>query len=62
MENKKIEIVLEGVLKVIKDNKVIAIMHNDMHQRSQIFYACNEMGCDEIKGLLEEINDNINEK
>lgn len=52
----KIEIILEGVLKVTKDGEVIAIVHNDMQKRSQIFYACKEMGAEDIKQLLETLS------
>ncbi len=51
----KIEIITEGVLKVVKDGEVIAIVHNDMQKRSQVFYACKEMGVEDIKQLLELI-------
>lgn len=51
----KIEIISEGVLKIIKDGEVLAIVHNDMKKRSQIFYTCKEMGVEDIKQLLEII-------
>ena len=52
----KIEIVEEGVLKVVKDGEVIAMVHNNMKKRSQEFYACSTMGVEQIKALLIELN------
>jgi predicted RNA-binding protein len=56
MELEKTEIVLEGVLKVMKNGELVAVVHNDMGERSQIFYACKRMGIEDIKILLESIN------
>jgi hypothetical protein len=56
MEPKKIEILVEGVLKVVKDGDLVAVVHNDMKKRSQVFYACKEMGVEDIKQLLESVN------
>lgn len=46
---------MEGVLKVVKDGEVIAMVHNDMKKRSQVFYVCKEMGAEDIKNLLIEL-------
>lgn len=50
-----IEILQEGVVKVMVGNELVAVVHNDMKKRSQIFYSCKEMGADDIKTLLENI-------
>lgn len=54
----KIEILEEGVLKVVVDGQVVAIVHNDLKKRSQIVYACKEMGAEDIKNLFILISQN----
>ncbi len=56
MEN-KIEVLAEGVLKVINNGEVIAIVHCDMVKRSQVIYACKEMGAEDIKNLFILLSD-----
>jgi len=48
-------VALEGVLKITKNNELLAIVHHDTRKRSQVFYACSEMGVEDIKQLLEEL-------
>jgi hypothetical protein len=58
METNNIEVVDEGVLKIIDNNEVVAIVHHDLKKRSQIFYSCKEMGAEDVKNLLITISKN----
>ena len=62
MGNNNIEILIEGVLKVVKNGEVVAIVHNDMKKRSQVIYACKEMGVEDIKNLFLMIAETKNDK
>jgi len=57
-----IEIIMEGVLKVVKNGEVFAIVHNDMKKRSQIIYSCKEMGAEDIKNLFIMMSETKNDK
>ncbi len=48
-------VTLEGVLTITKNDELLAVVHHDVHKRSQIFYECKEMGSDDIKLLLEKL-------
>lgn len=52
----KMEIVMEGVLKVVKDGELMVVVHNNMDKRSQEFYTCKKMGVEDIKNLLIELS------
>lgn len=48
---------LEGVLTIKnKEKRLIAIVYNDMHKRSQVFYKVVECGAEDIKQLLDTIS------
>lgn len=52
---------LEGVLTIQDtDNNLIAVVHNDLHTRNQVFYSVKKMGIDDIKQLLEKANEKEN--
>ena len=47
---------LEGVLTIKNKEKILkAIVYNDMHKRSQVFYKVIECGAEDIKNLLDEL-------
>ena len=49
---------LEGVLTIKdKDNTLVAIVHNDLKRRAQVFYKVKECGAEDIKDLLETLTD-----
>lgn len=50
-----IEAELEGVLTIKKDGELLAVVFNDMKKKSQVFYACKEMGAEDIKNLMQLI-------
>ena len=54
MENDKIETTMEGVLIVRKNQKVVAVGHNDLDKKAIIFYAVEnkDMGLEEFQELL----------
>lgn len=56
-EEPKLDVNLEGVLKIVKLGELIAVVHNNMEKKSQEFYNCKKMGIEDIKNLLLEIKD-----
>lgn len=56
MEPEKYDIQIESMLTVRRNGQLIAINSNDMKKRAHIFSACSDMGEEEIKVLLENLN------
>lgn len=54
-----IEVQTEEVITVLNDGELVAVIHHDMKKKSQVFSACKEMGQDEVKELLININQKI---
>lgn len=57
MINEKIEINTEGVITIRNQDGLVAIVYNDITTRSQRFFSVKEMGTDDIKGMLERLNE-----
>lgn len=45
----------EGVIVVKNEGKVVAIVYPDLVKKCQVFYACDNMGTDEVEELLKLI-------